>query len=92
MDILLIFLTIVLSKSNHLNVHSTGFYASFAETIFKLWIVYKFPFCKMSLNFEIIFSHIASCSGVFCCNILKSTNRIKLKILNKFNQHKICLK
>ena len=86
-----LFWTTVVSKNNPLNVHLTGLYVSLAETILNLCMVYKFSSCKISLNFEIIFSCIATCSGVSCCSIFKSANQVKIKILNKFNQYKICL-
>ena len=74
MDMLLIFLTTIVSKNNHLNIPLAGLYASFAETILKLCMVYKFPSCKILMNFEIIFSRIATWSGVSCWSILKSAN------------------
>ena len=79
MDMLLIFLTTIVSKNNRLNVSLTGLYTSFAEIILKLCMAYKFPSYKISMNFEIIFSCIATCSGVSCCNIFKRANQVKIK-------------
>ena len=94
MDMLLIFLIIVVGKNNLLNVPLIGLYVSFLETILKLCMVHKFSSCKISLNFEIIFSLITTFCGVEVSYAiyLKVKIGLKLKILNKFNQYKMCLK
>jgi len=92
MDMLLTFLTTIVSKNNLLNVPLTQVYMHHLLRRFLNYVLcISFSSCKISLNFEIIFSCIATCSGVSCCSIFKSANQVKIKILNKFNQYKICL-